>query len=111
MTWAKLDDRFHAHPKVEDAGLAAIGLYAMSLSYAACYETDGMLPESWVRKQRAPSAARKLVELGLWERAEDGYLIPDFLDYNPSKDEIAEQRRMWRERQRRSRKVSRGSHA
>lgn len=107
MTWAKLDDRFHSHPKVEEAGLAATGLYARSLSYAACHETDGQIPEAWVKKQGSPRLAARLTDLGLWERVEGGWLIPDFTEFNPSKAELAEQRKQWRERQRRSRGGSR----
>lgn len=100
MTWAKLDDRFHAHPEIERAGLAATGLYAMSLSYAACYETDGQLPDEWVRKRSRPGIPGRLVELGLWERIDGGYLIPDFLDYNPSRADLTAQRERDRRRKR-----------
>lgn len=100
MTWARLDDRFHSHPKIESAGFAAIGLYAIGLSYAACHETDGQLPEGWVRRQRASRHVKTLLEIGLWERTEGGYLIPDFLDFNPSKEELLSRRAEDAKRQR-----------
>lgn len=92
MTWAKLDDRFHSHPKVENAGLAATGLFAKALSYAACHETDGHVPDAWVRKQGGPQHARKLLDLGLWERNGSGYLIVGFLEFNPSKADLERRR-------------------
>lgn len=105
MTWAKLDDRFHSHPKVEQASLAAVGLYCKALSYAACYETDGHIPEAWVRKQRNSAAVRQLLELGMWEECPDGCIIRDFLDFNPSKAELSESRKKGRERVRKWRQT------
>lgn len=103
MTWAKLDDRFHSHPKVLRAGYAAAGLYAMGLSYAACHETDGELPEDFLQKPIARRLANQLVAIGLWERIDGGYLIPDFLDFNPSREALTERRKVERERIRRRR--------
>ena len=44
MTWTKLADNFHAHPKLLAVGLAGTGLFARALSYAADYLTDGRIP-------------------------------------------------------------------
>lgn len=92
MTWAKLDDRFHSHPKLERAGLAATGLYAKSLSYAACYETDGHVPDEWVAKQGPKRHAERLLSLGLWEQVKGGYQVADFLDFNPSRADLQARR-------------------
>ena len=93
MTWAKLDDRFHSHPKIVSAGIAATGVYAMGLSYAACHDTDGLLPREWVKSIRGGRRhVERLLELDLWREVKDGYSIPDYLDFNPSKAEVEERR-------------------
>lgn len=94
MSWVKLDDNFHAHPKVLRVGLAGAGLFARALSYCACYETNGFVPREWVALQEEGQAdlGRTLVHAGLWEPIEDGYRIQDYLDYNPSREQLAAQR-------------------
>lgn len=109
MTWAKLSDNFHSHPKVQQLGLPAVGLYAMGLSYAAHYLTDGFLPESWVRSQVKGQPYRgliqRLVAAKAWETVLEppGYRIVDFLDYNPSAEELRQKRHAANARQTRYR--------
>ena len=104
MTWAKLSDNFHSHPKIVGLPLPAIGLYALGLSYAADFLTDGFLPEAWVRNvvknQPYRSLSDRLVEANLWLRVVTprGYQIVDFLDYNASAAQIREKREAARER-------------
>ncbi len=104
MTWAKIDDHFHLHPKVQRASWAQRGLFVTALSYCACFETDGFVPRSWVVSINGWDLALGLVEVGLLERAQDGFTIHDYLTYNPSREEVAERRRADRERQRMSRR-------
>jgi hypothetical protein len=98
MTWAKLSDNFHSHPKTLEMGFAATGLYAMGLSYAAAHETDGFLPHKWVRSvvQNQPyrGLIRRLIDANAWLIVTEppGYLIVDFLDYNPSREQIRQNR-------------------
>lgn len=108
MTWVKLDDKWHGHPKVLAAGLAASGLYARALSYCGDYLTDGYVPDGWVAAaivgERRDTPAR-LEEVGLWERAADGrgWLIPDFLEYNPSSRDVRLERELGKVRAQKSR--------
>lgn len=85
-----LDDEFHSHPKVIGAGLEAAGLFARALSYCGAYLTDGFVPGEWVAVVAAKhkKAPEKLVEVGLWKTEKGGYSIPDYLDYNDSKEEV-----------------------
>lgn len=96
MSWGRLDDGFHDHPKVEDLSLAAIGLWTRCLSRALRHRKTAPIPgfvsEVQVRKL-AGSQTKKLVaelatpipgkESGLWEPAEGGWIIHDFADYLP----------------------------
>lgn len=90
MTWAKLDDGFHHHPKVMKVNLAATGLFALGLSYAAANRTDGHLPERWVRGQIVgeEKVVDQLISAGLWEATGDGYEIHDYLEWQHSRAEV-----------------------
>lgn len=105
MSWAKLDDRFYNHPKMRTLNASAGWLWARALSYAAAYETDGLLSKGALRTISARKRDRdRLVAAGLWEDLGDGVcFIHDFLDYNPSRAELDEKRAATRERVARSR--------
>jgi hypothetical protein len=100
MAWAKLDDGFHAHPKVMQAGLAATGLHVLAISYCSRYLTDGHVSAEFVRQVASRNASKlvsKLVEAGLWEvrdeKPDSGWIVHDYLDYNPSRAEVIAARR------------------
>ncbi len=90
--WVKLDDQFSDHPKVIEAGPLASWLYVCGLTYAARYLTDGYIPAGQVRKladvDNAAELAAKLVDVGLWESIDGGYLIHDYLEYNPNREDV-----------------------
>lgn len=93
MPWAALADDFHSHPKIIAAGLAATGLYARSLSYCACYLTDGLIPKTWAHApHNGAKISRRLVQFGLWEETGDGYRIPDYTQFNPTREYVQQQR-------------------
>ena len=100
MPWAKLDDRFHEDPrlrrlyKVEPkAGL----LYVASLTYASGRETDGVVHFEFVETLEPIKAgrlkrARILVDLDWWREHPEGWEIANFLNYNPSREEVRARR-------------------
>ncbi len=97
MPHAALDLKFHSDPKVLNAGLAATGLYSMSLSYCADHLTDGHVPRAWAKAQGKPSVVKKLLDIGLWVETEDGYRVPNFLQHNFSKADVEAKREAGRE--------------
>lgn len=100
MPWAKVDDKLHGHPKAIEAGLEALGLWTLALSWVSSYLTDGFVPEGQiVRIGGSIEMADKLIAAGLWERRDGGYQIHDYLEYNPSAEEIDEQRAKNRRKQ------------
>ena len=109
MTWVKLDDQFADHPKLREAGPLAGWLYVSALCYANRYLTDGLIKESvlpglidlggvFPRESRNRLGERlgelvwALLNVDLWEPAEDGYQIHDFHKYNPSARKVQEKR-------------------
>ena len=93
MPWVRLDDKFHANPKVMTAGNAAVGLYARALSYCGDLLTDGFVPKAWATANGTRALESKLEACGLWIRVEGGYQIPDYLAIgNPSRAEVEAKR-------------------
>jgi hypothetical protein len=118
MPWFRLDDSFHSHPKVIAAGNEAAGLYVRCGTYAAQHLTDGLIPEDIAvlygacdtGSRRDPGTgkpetlAETLVRTKLWRRARGGWRMRDYLDYNPSREAVDNDRRLNAERQKRWRK-------
>jgi hypothetical protein len=96
MPWAKLDDQFPDHPKVVQAGPAAAWLHVCAICYASRYLTDGFVPVGQVRKLAdvpdSDALAAKLVQVGLWEAADGGFRVHDYLKYNPSRAQVMAER-------------------
>lgn len=104
MSWARLDDGFHAHPRTLQAGLEANGLFCRAISYCAQFLTDGFVPGEWLEQQGGPVAAKRAIkrniEAGLIERIEGGYMIVGYLERNPSRADVHARRRADSERKR-----------
>src|SRR2546429_7891241 len=93
MPWFRLDDSFHSHPKVIAAGNEAIGLYVRCGAYSAQHLTDGFIPENVALLYGSQALADTLVRTKLWRRARGGWRMPDYLQFNPSKDTVGKQRK------------------
>jgi hypothetical protein len=90
MAWAKIDDRLHSHWKVAEAGVEAMGLWVLALSWSRAQRTNGYVPIAVARKlggRMATKHAANLVKARLWIEVEGGYAFHDFLNYNPSGEE------------------------
>lgn len=106
MPWFRLDEGFHSHPKILKAGNEAIGLYVRCGTYAAEHLTDGFIPEQVALQYGTPALAESLVQSKLWRRVRGGWRMPDYLDYNPSAEQVKKERKQAAERQRRHREES-----
>lgn len=115
MTWVRLDDGFHSHPKILRAGNGAAGLFARAMSFAGDQLTDGEIPDQWIAGacagEECPSCGRDLGaderdaldDVGLWRRSDGGVLIPDWAEFNPTREQVKADRAAAAERQRRAR--------
>jgi general stress protein YciG len=94
MTWFKVDDSLHSHPKAAAVSLAALGLWTVAGSWAGAHLTDGFIPEHMVPllSRGASELADELVAAGLWKRGKGGYRFHEWLERNPSAEEVKEQR-------------------
>jgi len=98
MGWARLDDRWHDHPKVIEAGLEGAGLYTMCLTWAhsdharakANGQAPGVVPDGVIARFAGPKAkrlARRLREVGLFdEHTGTGWPIHDYAMFLPRYD-------------------------
>lgn len=104
MTWFKVDDNLHSHPKRHQAGLRAMGLWVISGSWASAHLTDGFVPRHMLSSLGGqPKDARMLVESGLWTESKGGWQFYDWDQQNPTREEVEGQREEWRNRQRQAR--------
>jgi hypothetical protein len=119
VSWARIDDQYPEHPKVVAGGPAAMNLQVHAICYCSRYLTDGLIPKTFA-KQKAKqvleqmleqvlsmcssafgastenldpdSLIKKMVECGLWEKTDKGFIVHDYLVYNPSKAQVIEGR-------------------
>lgn len=98
MPWVRLDDGFDDHEKVvelfavagdNERACAALGLHMLALTYCGRKMTNGVVTRGLPAKLGGPEyAPALLVEARLWETRGTGWLIHDFLDFNPSREEV-----------------------
>ena len=107
MPWAKLDDRAPSNPKVFEAGVCAFGLFTQSLCYCAANLTDGFVPATALPLVSPGTSPRlllalvdRLVKAGLWAVDDErgGWVVHDYLDYNPSRADVLAEREAARKR-------------
>jgi hypothetical protein len=101
MPWFRLEDNFHAHPKVKRAGNGAVGLWIRCGTWSAQYLTDGVIPPEVYTSYGRPREVEQLVAARLWVPVDDGMVMPDYLDYQPSKADVEQRRKVDAERKRR----------
>ena len=112
MTWLKKDDRFPEHRKVRRLSDGAYRLHDTAMCFVAHDESDGMIRtddiEEMQHGHRLHRRIADLIDAGLWEPVVGGWMIHDFLDYNPSHEQLEAERAASRDRQARLRAKRRG---
>jgi hypothetical protein len=111
MPWFKIDDSFHGHPKVERAGNAAVGLWVRCGSWSSQYLTDGHIPPDVARRYGRTAEVDRLIDSEMWTVNDNGFWMPDYLEYNPSAEQVRTERANARERQARRRRDEHGKFA
>lgn len=108
MTYARFDDRFWMHRKVLKVGPNAAWMWAASIGYCNANLTDGFVPRamlptlSMVSMARALRLAAKLVDARMWETAEGGWRVHDFVDWNQTAAEVMAAREALSEKRRKA---------
>lgn len=105
MPWFKVDDTLAFHGKVVSAGNGAMGLWVRAGSWSMQQLTDGFVPHQIARQLGTRNEAKRLVDAGLWDEKDDGYLFHEWSQRQPSRAKVhsdreanAERLRKWREK-------------
>lgn len=106
MAWVKIDDQAPRKGKMLKAGPAACWLWVCGIAHCQSQLTDGfisfdVLPMIGVAGvTRCRKLAEALVGAGLFERADGGYTVHDYLDHNPTRAAVIARRAEDAERKR-----------
>ena len=87
--FGRIHTKLHDHPKVELAGLEAMGLWTVCNSYSRDQKTRGFIEDSVVARFDAKHrAAKRLVKARLWLRDDDrgGYHFNDWSEWNSDEE-------------------------
>lgn len=109
MAWAKLDDQFAEHPRIIGLGDRAFRLHVAAICLSNRKLTDGHISRHDGRILFAVVNANKrhvteLLDAGVWEQnGGDGWVIRDYLQWNPDASTVKERRRKDNERRGRNR--------
>lgn len=93
MGWVRIDDSFYDHPGHAGLDLAAWGLWAWSLAWSNRNLTDGHIPLAVVKRMDpVGDATGALIASSRWDLADEVVVVHDFLEYQPSAEQIREKR-------------------
>jgi len=112
MPWLRLDDGFAENEKVLPLSSPAFRLHVTALLACSRNLTDGFVSDARFVTVAATARvtrryAAELENAGLWQRTQDGWIVNDYLDYNPSAEKVKAERQQAAERQARSRAARR----
>jgi hypothetical protein len=124
MTWGRFDDRYPSNRKIGRLSDAAFRLDVSGILWSSENLTDGRIaPDELglIPKIKRPKAcAAELVEKGRWHisghlcercpQVDDGWIIHDYHEYNPTAEKVREEKQAKAKRQRKwldKRKMSR----
>jgi hypothetical protein len=108
MPWVRFDDQYPIHHKVEELSDAAFRLNTAAVCWCSRNTTDGHVGERkpiliQPRARNINKVVEELVQAGLWKAAPGGWIIHDYLEYQPTKERVMSDRKASAERQKRHR--------
>lgn len=96
MSWLTLDDNMPDHPKIRGLTDRAFRLHVYALCYCSRHLTDGVIPASACRGvvDNSSRYCRELVAKKLWQSRDEVFVIHDYLDWNKSRADVENQRKL-----------------
>lgn len=95
MPWVRIDDRWDEHDKTLAVGPLGMALQITALCFANRKLSDGFIPRSKARTLvdvsdfgNVQDVIDSLVEHGVWDVVKGGYQIHDYLEFQPSKEQV-----------------------
>lgn len=103
MPWVRFDDQFPIHRRIAGLSDGAFRLHVAAICWCARNLTDGYVAsvdvEHVSRSRRPWRQVDELVGAGTWHVVDGGWLIHDYLEYQPSKAQVEQERKGRAERQ------------
>lgn len=87
MTYLRLDDNMPEHPKVAKLSDRAFRVHLRGLAYSSRMLSNGKVPVA-VANAWGRAGVRELLSRELWYPAGEDYEIHDYLDWNPTRDQV-----------------------
>lgn len=89
MSWVKVDDKAWSHPKLVGLHPNALRLWLFGLCWCNQHETDGHIPLGVLGLLGGKARdAEALVKAGLWYADDMGWEVHQYLNYQPSKEQL-----------------------
>lgn len=91
-----LDDNYPDHPKVDALSDGAFRLHTAAICWCNRHLTDGFVEVGRVPRlmpRYRPQYLEELMHGGLWDPADGGYRLHDFLDWNRSREDVESSKR------------------
>lgn len=110
MGWVRISDDFYDHDRFSEVGALGIAVWLVGLAYCNRNLTNGKIPRVAAnrllfieglgiytgtmsgRDAEVTDGIAELVDAGLWLDEGKFYTVRDYLDYQPSADEVKDQR-------------------
>ena len=110
MGWVRVSDDFYDHERFGEVGPLGIAVWLIGLAYCNRNLTNGKIPRAAAhrllfidglgiytgtmsgRDAEVTDGIDELVHAGLWIAEAKNYTVRDYLDYQPSADEVKDQR-------------------
>lgn len=92
MSWLRVDDKAAFNRKVLKAGNEAFGALIRMGCWSADHLTDGVIPVETALLVASEDTIERLCGVGFLERKGEDYIVHNYLEYNPSADQIRSHR-------------------
>ena len=102
--YAPLSATYSDDDAILEVGERAELLFVRALAFCSASQSDGFITDRQLSAKvgaglpGVPARARALVDAGLWERVEGGYVVRSWLKWNKSAEQIGRARKQDRER-------------
>ncbi len=92
MSWLRIDDAMIDHPKIAGLSDAAFRAHIEALCYCARHLTDGVVPLSVADRIATKAVQNEAKKARLWSQKRDKIVIKNYLEYNPSRAKVEDDR-------------------
>jgi hypothetical protein len=104
MAYLQIDDRMAEHQKIEALTPAQFMGHFRAMCWSARNRSDGHIPPQLLPSLRITKAwVTRYVDVGVWDVNGNGWVVHDFLEFNPPSDPEARKRWFAARRKRRQR--------